>query len=152
MEVFFKYLRRIMFFVKISAFCMVTSKIYSFSRMTQCLVYHGRKKESWRKHCMLPYRYSAVKLKMLGLYLYTLLISHKSCKMLSILNKLLLQRDLQNFVTNKVLMDKVKTQQQQNRKSNIKTLAGAGNWTRDLLHPKRMRYHCTTKSTESIYC
>jgi len=45
---------------------------------------------------------------------------------------------------------KVKTQQQQNRKSNIKTLAGAGNRTRDFLHPKRMRYHCTTESTESI--
>jgi len=29
---------------------------------------------------------------------------------------------------------KVKTQQQQNKKSNIKTLAGAGDWTRDLLH------------------
>jgi len=48
--------------------------------------------------------------------------------MLSILNKLLLQRDLQNCVTNNVFMDKkVKTQQQQKRKSNIKTLAGAGN-------------------------
>ena len=30
---------------------------------------------------------------------------------------------------------KVKTQQQQNKKSNIKTLAGAGDWTRVLLHP-----------------
>jgi len=29
-------------------------------------------------------------LKMLGLYLYTLIIGHKSCKMLSILNKLTL--------------------------------------------------------------
>jgi len=48
--------------------------------------------------------------------------------MLSILNKLSLQRDLQNFVTNNVFMDKkVKTQQQQNKKSNTKTLAGAGN-------------------------
>jgi len=56
------------------------------------------------------------------MYLYTLIISHKSCKMLSILNKLILQKDLQNSVTNKV-----KTQQQQNKKWNIKTLAGAGN-------------------------
>jgi len=47
---------------------------------------------------------------------------------------------------------KVKTQQQQNKKSNIKTLAGGGDWTRDLLHPKRMRDHCTTKSTKSIDC
>jgi len=48
---------------------------------------------------------------------------------------------------------KVKTQQQHNKnKSNIKTLSGAGDWTRDLLHPKRMRYHCITESTESIDC
>jgi len=38
---------------------------------------------------------------------------------------------------------KVKTQQQQNKKSNIKTLAWAGNWIRDLLHPKQMRNLCT---------
>jgi len=42
---------------------------------------------------------------MLGLYLHTLIISHKSCKMLSILNKLILQKDLQNVVTNYVFMD-----------------------------------------------
>jgi len=47
---------------------------------------------------------------------------------------------------------KVKTQQQQNKKSNIKTLAAAGHCTRDLLQPKRMRYHCTTESTDSIDC
>jgi len=50
--------------------------------------------------------------------------------MLSILNKLLLQKELQTFVTNNVLLfffdKKVKTQQQQNIKSNIKTLAGDG--------------------------
>jgi len=45
---------------------------------------------------------------MLGLYLYTLMISHKSCKMLSILNKLTLQKDFQNFVTNNVFTDKSK--------------------------------------------
>jgi len=45
-------------------------------------------------------------LKMLGLYLHTLIISHKSCKMLSILNKLILQKNLQNIVTNNVLIDK----------------------------------------------
>jgi len=47
---------------------------------------------------------------------------------------------------------KVKTQQQQNKKSNIKTLAGSGDWTRDLLHPKRMRYQSTTELTDSINC
>jgi len=41
-----------------------------------------------------------------------------------------------------------KKQHQQNKKSNIKTVAGAGNLTRDLLHPKRMRYHFTTESTD----
>ena len=45
-------------------------------------------------------------LKMLGRYLYTLIIGHKSCNMLSILNKLTLQKVLQNFVTNSVLIDK----------------------------------------------
>jgi len=54
---------------------------------------------------------------MLGLYLYTLIISHKSCNMLSILNKLTLWKELQTFVTNNVFLDKkVKTQQQQNKK------------------------------------
>ena len=43
---------------------------------------------------------------------------------------------------------KVKTQQH-NKKSHIKNLAGAGNRTWDLLHTKRIRYHCTTESTES---
>ena len=43
---------------------------------------------------------------MLGLYHYTRVISHKSCKMLSILNKLILQKDLQNIVTNNVFIDK----------------------------------------------
>ena len=73
--------------------------------------------------------------------------------MRSILNNLALQKELQFFVTNNVFFgQKLKTQQQQNKKSNIKTHAWAGDWTRDLLHPKRMRYHCTTESTESIDC
>jgi len=41
--------------------------------------------------------------KMLGLYLYTLRIGHKSGNMLSMLNKLTLQKELQTFVTNNVL-------------------------------------------------
>jgi len=50
---------------------------------------------------------------MLGLYLYTLIIGHKSCNMSSILNKITLQKELQNFVTNNVFLDKQgKTQQQ----------------------------------------
>jgi len=43
---------------------------------------------------------------MLGLYLYTLIIGHKSCNMLSILNKLTLQKELQNILTNNVFLDK----------------------------------------------
>ena len=89
-------------------------------------------------------------LKILGLYLYALLIGHKYCNMLSILNKLTLQKILQIFGTNNVVLDKkVKTQQQQNRTSNIKTLAGSGNWTRDISHPKQVRYLWTTESAES---
>jgi len=49
-------------------------------------------------------------LKVLGLYLYTLTIGHKSCNMLSILNKLTLLKELQTIVTNNVFLDKkVKT-------------------------------------------
>ena len=51
---------------------------------------------------------------MLGLYLYTLIIGHKSCNMLSILNKLTLQKQLKTFAINNVLLKKkVKTQHQQ---------------------------------------
>jgi len=90
---------------------------------------------------------------MLCLYRYILIIGHNSCKMLSILNKLTVQKKFQNCVTNNVFLNKkVNTQQQQNKISNIKTVAGAGNWTRDLSHPKRMRYLCTTESTESNDC
>jgi len=61
------------------------------------------------------------------LYLYTLIIGHKSCIMLSLVNKLTLNKKLQNLVTTNVFFgQKVKTQQQQNKKSNIKTLAGPG--------------------------
>jgi len=45
-------------------------------------------------------------LKMLGQYLYTLIIGHKSCNILSILNKLTVQKELQNYVTNNVFLDK----------------------------------------------
>jgi len=45
-----------------------------------------------------------------------------------------------------ILDKKIKTQQQQNRKSNIKICAR----TRDLSHSSRMCYLWTTMSTESI--
>jgi len=44
---------------------------------------------------------------------------------------------------------KSKTTTNTKQKIKPKTLVGAGNWTRDLSHPKRMRYHCTAESTES---
>ena len=87
-------------------------------------------------------------LKMLVLYRYTLIIDYKTCNMLSIQNQLTLQKKLQNFMTNNVFWTKkVKTQQKQ-KKSNIKTLAGVGNWTWDLSHTKRMCYLCTINTTE----
>jgi len=50
------------------------------------------------------------------------------------------------------LGQKSKTQQKQNKtKQNIKTVARAGNWTRELLHPCWMRYLWTTESTEEVY-
>jgi len=71
--------------------------------------------------------------------------------MLKILNKLTLQKDLQNFVTKECFWTK-KKEKSTTTKQNIKTLAGNGNRTRDFLLPKRMRYHCTTESTESVDC
>jgi len=65
-------------------------------------------------------------LKLLGLYLYTLIIGHKSSNMLSVLNKLTLQKEMQNFVTKNVFLDKKrKINHNKTNKSNIKTLAGA---------------------------
>ena len=90
---------------------------------------------------------------MLGLYLYTciLLIGHKSHNMLSLLNKLTLQKKLQNYVTNNVFWGK--NNFNNNKTSQIKKyIAEAGNWTKELLHPKRKRFHWTTVSTESNDC
>jgi len=108
----------------------------------------------WTVVSFMNYIYSSLTaLKMLSMYLYTLLISHKSCKMLRMLNKLTLQKDLQNVVTNNAFIDKkYKHNNNKTKKYNIKTVAGTGNWTRYLLQPMRMRYHCTTESTESNDC
>jgi len=43
---------------------------------------------------------------MLGMYLDTLIIGHTFCSMLSILNKITLQMELQNFMANKVISKK----------------------------------------------
>jgi len=84
-----------------------------------------------------------------SLYLYN---RSQILQVLSILDKWTLQEELQIVWLIMCLEEKVKTQQQQKKISNIKTLAGAWNWTRDILHTKRMLYHCTTESTESMYC
>ena len=47
--------------------------------------------------------------------------------MFNLLNKLILQKKLHNFVTNNEICDKKVKTQPQNKKSNIKTLAGAAN-------------------------
>jgi len=86
-------------------------------------------------------------LKILGLYLYTLIIGHKSCNMLSILNKLIWQKELKFFVIKMRFEQKSKiTTTTKQKQSNIKTLAGDRVWTLDLLHPKRMRYHCNSRN------
>jgi len=48
-------------------------------------------------------------LKMLGLYHHTLKIGHTYCNMLSILNNLTLQRELQKCATNNVFWTKSKS-------------------------------------------
>ena len=73
--------------------------------------------------------------------------------MWSVLNKLTLQKKLQNFATNNVFLDKqVKHNNNKTNKSVIKTLDGAGNKTRDISHRKRMHYLCTAESTVSNDC
>jgi len=53
---------------------------------------------------------------MVGLYLYTLIIGHKPCNMLSI--SINIAKEIAKSYDNNVFLDKkVKTQQQQNKKS-----------------------------------
>ena len=52
-------------------------------------------------------------------------MGHKSLNILSIVNEFTLQKELHNFLTNNVYLDKVKKQLQ--KKSNIKTLDTAKN-------------------------
>jgi len=64
---------------------------------------------------------------MLGLYLYTLKIGHKSCKILSILKKNN-SKGLAKFCDKKcVFGQKVKNTTTTSKKSNLKSLAGVGN-------------------------
>jgi len=67
-------------------------------------------------------------LKLLDLFLDTIIIGHKLCYMLSILNELTLQKEIHNFVTDNVFRTKKAKpqQQQQNIKLNIKIIARTG--------------------------
>ena len=75
---------------------------------------------------MYVYKANTFTLKMLGLYLYTLIICHKSCNMKGILNKITLQKKLQHFVTNYVFWDE-KKHNKKTKYANKKTHARAGN-------------------------
>jgi len=79
---------------------------------------------------------------MLGLYLYSLKFGHKSCNILSLLNKLTLQKKIAKFCDKNVFFGQKVKSQQQNKKIKHKNPCRS----RDLLHPKRMRYHCTIPS------
>jgi len=81
---------------------------------------------------------------MLGLYLDTLIYDQNCYNMLSTQNNLSLQRELQNSANIMCFGQTSKTQQLQNRKSNMTILARAGNETRDLSNPSRMPYLKTT--------
>jgi len=144
--------KRLLFFTNVKAPKVVSfSHFCSFSRWCDHqIVLTLISNDAW----IFPAHFDTIWLHiyLIGLHLYTFIFGHKSCNMLSILNKLTFQKELQNCVTNNVFGQKVKTQQQHNKKSKIITYADARNWTRDLLHPKQMRYHCTIESTESIDC
>ena len=97
---------------------LLNNRSSDFSKNVNAL--HSKRKQDVHLNC--------ISSKMLGLYLYTLIICHKSDNMLSILNTLTLQKKLQHFVTNIVLLDKkVKTQQQQN-KNQIKNTCRSRKW------------------------
>jgi len=63
---------------------------------------------------------------MLGLYLYTLLIGRKSCNMLSILNKLILQKKLQKLGKIMCFGQKSKNTTKTNTKKTLTTLTEPG--------------------------
>jgi len=74
---------------------------------------------------------------MLSLYLETRIIGHKFCSVLSIQCKLNIAKF---YDKSGVFNKKIRTQQQQNKKENIKILARTRNQTLKLLHRKLMRY------------
>ena len=73
---------------------------------------------------------------MLSLYLYILIISHRSCNMLDILNTLTLNKDLQTCVINNVLMDKSKNTTTTKQKIKHKNTCRSRELIPGLLAPK----------------
>jgi len=64
-------------------------------------------KPSFLSKCQCPKSHGRIHfLKMLGLYLDTLIIGHKCNNMVSRLNELTLQKELQNFLTKNVFLTK----------------------------------------------
>ena len=82
-------------------------------------------------------------------FLY-LLIGHKSCNMLSMLNKLTLQKELQ--IPSNVFMTKNKNTKTTKQKSKHNKPCRNRELNTGPLEPKRMRYQCSTESTESNVC
>ena len=90
---------------------------------------------------------------MLGLYLYTLRIGHRSGNVLSILNKLTLQKGLQTFVTNNVcFLQKSKKKTTIKQKFKHKNPCGRRGLNPGPLAPKADALPFTTESTESNDC
>ena len=81
---------------------------------------------------------------------FALIIGHISFNMLSILNKLTLQKKLHIFVTDNVFW--TKKLKHNNNKIKHKKPCRSRDFNPGPLAPKRMRYLCTTESTESIDC
>jgi len=69
------------------------------------------------------------------MYVYPYNRPHSLQLMWSVLNELtLLQKKLQNIMVIKFWKKTYKTQEQQNKKANMKIIAIDGNWTMDLSH------------------
>ena len=75
---------------------LILFEMFAFYFNIQTLTYDI---EYCRGHALCSCLCPTMKLKMLALYLYTLIIGHNSCNMLSKLNKSILKKQLQNFVT-----------------------------------------------------
>ena len=95
---------------------LILFEMFAFYFNIQTLTYDI---EYCRGHALCSCLCPTMKLKMLALYLYTLIIGHNSCNMLLIQNILILQNKLHYFVTKNVFQDK-KVKNTTTTKQNIK--------------------------------